>query len=215
MAGQGTQRRDVLRLLAFASAAAQFPGFSRWAYGGTDHTGHNQPSGADTSNRPENYSPQFLDPAQYAILARLTDIIIPPDDRKGDMRTAGAVQAGVPEFIDFMLVHDTTIQYPFRIGLTWIAARSTELYGHPFMELSEDQQVALLRPLAYSKEFRPGEEDGRAFFKLLRKYTVIGFYTSRTGMEQLGSPGLHFYAESPGCPHVDDPEHENLAAPIN
>jgi gluconate 2-dehydrogenase gamma chain len=211
MAGQGTQRRDILKMLAYASAAAHFPGFSRWAYGGTGHGEHPSSSAAI---RPGNYSPQFLNPAQYATLAVLTDIILPPENNSGDMRSAGAVQAGVPEFIDFMLVHDPAIQYPFRTGLTWIEARSSELYQKPFLALSEDQRAKLLRPLAYSGEFKPGQEDGRAFFKLLRKYTVIGFYTSRTGMEQLGSPGLKFYTESPGCPHPDDPEHNHLPVPL-
>ena len=32
MAGQGIQRREVLRILGTAAAAAQFPGFSQWAF---------------------------------------------------------------------------------------------------------------------------------------------------------------------------------------
>ena len=44
----------------------------------------------------------------------------------------------------------------------------------------------------------------------MREHTLMGFYTSRIGLEQLGYPGLQFYAESPGCPHPDDPEHAHL-----
>jgi gluconate 2-dehydrogenase gamma chain len=109
------------------------------------------------------------------------------------VRPARGIQAGVPEFIDFMLAHDSTIQYRFVWGLTWIEARSAELYAKNFCGLSEEQQTKLLRPLAFSKEFQFGQEDGRTFFKLLREYTVIGFYTSRVGMEQFGAPGLEFY----------------------
>jgi gluconate 2-dehydrogenase gamma chain len=210
MAGQGTQRRDVLKLLAYASVAGHFPGFSQWAYGGVGHADHRL---SDIATNPGIYSPQFLGPQQYALLSRLVDIILPPDDSSGNMQVAGALQAGVPEFIDFMLVHDPTIQYRFRIGLTWVGARRIELYQKSFLDLSAGEQTKLLRPLAYKDEFKPGQEDGRAFFRLLRKYTVIGFYTSRTGMEQLGSPGLKFYTESPGCPHPDDPEHLRLPPP--
>ena len=32
MAGQGIQRRAVLRILGTAAAAAQFPGFSKWGF---------------------------------------------------------------------------------------------------------------------------------------------------------------------------------------
>ena len=81
------------------------------------------------------------------------------------------------------------------------------------MKLNEAEQIALLEPLAYKDRHRPGDEEGHAFFKLIREYTVMGFYTSRIGLEQLDYPGLRIYAESPGCPHPDDPEHRHLPAP--
>jgi gluconate 2-dehydrogenase gamma chain len=72
-----------------------------------------------------------------------------------------------------------------------------------------------LEHLAYKDRNRPREEDGRAFFKLVREYTVMGFYTSRIGLEQLGYPGLQtVYDEMPGCPHLDDPEHRHLPPPM-
>jgi gluconate 2-dehydrogenase gamma chain len=211
MAGQGIERRDVLRKLAYAAAAAQFPGFSRWVYGATEHVHAEQTS----STNVKAYVPSFLDATKYATLSRLCDLIIPPETGKEGAAGAGAIQAGVPEFIDFMLAHDSTIQYRFVWGLTWIEVRSAELYAKNFCGLSEEQQTKLLRPLAFSKEFQFGQEDGRTFFKLLREYTVIGFYTSRVGMEQFGAPGLEFYSESPGCPHVNDREHKHLPPPVN
>jgi len=204
MAGQSTERRDILKLLSYASIAANFPGFSRWAYGGQEHASH---PAAPAQIRPATYTPQFLGAREYSMIERLSDLIIPADD------TPGALAAGVPEFIDFMLAHDIEIQYPFRTGLVWLDAHADRLLGKRFLELPAQEQVVLLRPLAYSKEFRPGEEDGRAFFQLVRRYVVIGYYTSRTGMEQIGCPSLRTYSESPGCPHENDPEHKNLGAP--
>jgi len=32
MAGQGLERREVLRILAIAGAASGFPGFARWTF---------------------------------------------------------------------------------------------------------------------------------------------------------------------------------------
>ena len=49
-----------------------------------------------------------------------------------------------------------------------------------------------------------------SFFRLLREYTVMGFYTTRIGLEELGYPGLRTYSKSPECPHVNDPEHRHL-----
>ena len=78
--------------------------------------------------------------------------------------------------------------------------------------IGEAQQVDLLKHLAYRHEYRAGEDEGRAFFKLMREHTLMGFYTSKIGLEQLDYPGLRsFYAELPGCPHPGDPEHRHLA----
>jgi hypothetical protein len=68
----------------------------------------------------------------------------------------------------------------------------------------------LLEPLAYKGKFRPGDEDGREFFRLVREFTVMGFYTSEVGFKELDNPALRFYPKSPGCPHKDDPEHLHL-----
>jgi gluconate 2-dehydrogenase gamma chain len=48
----------------------------------------------------------------------------------------------------------------------------------------------------------------------MRKYTVLGYYTSRIGLEELDYPGLRLYSSSPECPHKGDPEHKHLGAPV-
>ncbi|HUI41144.1 MAG TPA: gluconate 2-dehydrogenase subunit 3 family protein [Terriglobia bacterium] len=201
MGGQGIERREMLRVMALAAAASGFPGLHRWTFA-CGHLG----SGAAAA-RPAAYTPQFFTPAEYATLERLTDMIIPSDG------TPGAQEAGVAEFIDFMVWSDPGIQYDFRYGLVWLDSRADTLHGRPFRELTPDRQMDLLGHLAYKARFRPGEEDGQAFFRLAREYTVMGFYTTRIGMEQLDAPGLRFYTESPSCPHHGDPEHRHLPAP--
>ena len=199
MAGQGIQRREVLRILATAAAAAQFPGFSKWAFAFGDV------GNAAAQIKPLAYRPQFFSPAEYATVERLAEIIIPAD------ATPGAKEAGVAEFIDFMVSRDTEVQYNFRTGLTWLNAHSERAFGKRFVELAVEQQTALLEPLAYKDKARPGEEDGRKFFRLVREFTVTGFYTSEIGYKELDNPALKFYAESPECPHKDDPEHLHLS----
>jgi hypothetical protein len=87
------------------------------------------------------------------------------------------------------------------------------MFGRAFLELTEDEQVSLLEPLAYRAKYRSGEEEGREFFRRMRELTVIGFYTSEIGYRELDNPALRFYAQSPACPHPDDPEHRHLPAP--
>jgi gluconate 2-dehydrogenase gamma chain len=198
MAGQSLERREVLRILATASVAAQFPGFTRWAFA-CEHVRANSLQIKDAS-----YSPKFFTAAEYATVERLTEMIIPSDGG------AGAREAGVSEFVDFMVWSDPSLQYKFRFGLGWLDAHSERLHAKNFIGLGAEQQNEILRRLAYKKEFRDGEEDGRVFFGLMREYTVMGFYTSRVGLEELDYPGLKFYSESPSCPHVNDREHLHL-----
>ena len=199
MAGQGIERREVLRILATAAAAAQFTGFSKWAFA-CGHVGN-----AATQIKPATYRSQFFTASQYSTIERLAEMIIPSD------RTPGAKEAGVAEFIDFMVANDPEVQYGFRTGLTWLDAQSERTQGKRFTELTPEQQSSVLEPLAYKDKARPGEEDGRAFFRLMREFTVMGFYTSETGFKELDHPALKLYAESPECPHKNDPEHLHLS----
>ncbi|HEY3973121.1 MAG TPA: gluconate 2-dehydrogenase subunit 3 family protein [Candidatus Sulfotelmatobacter sp.] len=198
MAGQGIGRREVLRILGTAAAAAQFPGFSKWGFA-CGHIGN-----AALQIKPAVYRPQFFNAAEYAMVERLTEIIIPNDG------TPGAKEAGVAEFIDFMVANDPLTQYEFRMGLTWLEAHSEQRAGKRFVELTPEQQTSLLEPLGFKDKARPGEETGRGFFRMMREYTVTGFYTSAIGFKALDNPALKFYAESPECPHKGDPEHLHL-----
>jgi gluconate 2-dehydrogenase gamma chain len=200
MAGQGVGRRQILRILGTAAAAAQFPGFSKWGFA-CGHIGN-----AALPIKPAVYRPQFFTPGEYAMVERLTDIIIPSDG------TPGAKEAGVAEFIDFMVASDPDAQYGFRTGLTWLNAYSEETSGKKFADLAPEQQTTVLEPLGFKEKARPGQEAGRRFFRMVRDYTVTGFYTSEIGYKALDNPALKFYAESPECPHKGDPEHKHLSS---
>jgi hypothetical protein len=103
VAGQGIERREMLRVLAMAAAAGQFPGFHRWAFA-CGHHGEGDVIPAPAAR----YTPQFFTADEYATLDQLTALILPSDG------TPGARDAGVSEFIDFMVAHDPAIQYDFR-----------------------------------------------------------------------------------------------------
>src|SRR5260370_32184164 len=82
MAGQGIERREILRILATAAAAAQFPGFSKWVFA-CGHVGN-----VALQIKPAMYRPQFFTAAEYAMVGRLAEMIIPSD------ATPGAREAG-------------------------------------------------------------------------------------------------------------------------
>ena len=177
-------------MLARVAGLSQFPGFSKWVF-----------AAVGDPARATVYRPRYFTAAEYASLDVLCELIIPADE------TPGAHQAGVSEFIDFMVSQDGDLQYPFRTGLAWLDAFSSEKFAGRFVDLASAQQELLLTKLA-----DPNERPGNEFFSLARKYTVIGYYTSRIGLEELDYPGLRFYSASPECPHKNNPEHKHLPA---
>jgi gluconate 2-dehydrogenase gamma chain len=226
MGGQSIERRDILRFIGIASVAATFPGFSKWAFACAQNHEH-AAAGTMAQGAPGPYKPLFFSPQQYSMIEHLAEMIIPTDD------SPGAKEAGVAEFIDFVVANrvpvsarrdvrstedaiqmGTEAQISFVSGLDWINARSQSEFGHEFMECGPEQQQNLLEELAYKAKFKPTTESGREFFRFMRDYTVVGYYTSKIGLESLGYPGLRlFWPAMPGCTHPNDPEHVHLPEP--
>ena len=223
MGGQGVERREILRFIGIASVAATFPGFHQWAFA----CAHDLAEGSRVLAGAQSYSPRFFSPVQYRMVEHLTDMILPADD------SPGAKEAGVAEFIDFMLANRVPVsgtyevravqdsiqqgheaQARFLAGLNWMNAHSSSEFGKVFLDCTTGQQASLLEELAYPSKFKPTTESGREFFQLLRDYTVVGFYTTKIGLESLGYPGLRrVWPKLPGCTHLDDPEHARLTEP--
>jgi hypothetical protein len=225
MGGQGIERREILRYIGIASVAAAFPGFRQWAFAcAHDHTPVPAPQTATG-----DYKPLFFSAKHYWMVEHLAEMIIPEDD------APGAKKAGVAEFIDFMVANRVPVstsrdirstqdaiaagneaQQRFLAGLGWMNAHSHSEFGREFMECTSEQQSALLSELAYKAKFKPATESGRAFFLLMRDYTVVGYYTTKIGLESLGYPGLRtVWPKLPACPHPDDPEHTKLREPVS
>jgi gluconate 2-dehydrogenase gamma chain len=226
MGGQGIERRDILRFIGIASLAGTFPGFHKWAFACAQ--GHVFEAGAAAVETPTGaYKPLFFNRQQFQMIEHIAEMILPSDD------TPGAKEAGVAEFIDFMVANRVAVsarrevrctqdaielgneeQNRFVAGLDWINARSKSEFGRAFMEGTAEQQKNLLEELAYKAKFKPTTEGGRQFFQLMRDYTVVGYYTTKIGLESLGYPGLRVvWPSMPGCPHTNDREHAHLGEP--
>jgi gluconate 2-dehydrogenase gamma chain len=221
MGGQGIERREIMRFIGIASIAGTFPGFSKWAFAcAQDHVHKAAPPRSANGV----YKLLFFSPEQFRMIESLADMIIPTDE------APGAKEAGVAEFIDFMVANRVPVsarrdvrctqdaielgneaQGRFISGLNWMTARSKSEFGSEFMECTPAQQKSLLEELAYKEKFKPTTESGRQFFQMLRDYTVVGYYTTKIGLESLGYPGLRVvWPSMPGCPHPNDPGHVHL-----
>ncbi len=208
MAGQAPSRRELLQALTLAGLASTFSGFSRWNYALAEVMDPHHHQDAPVEIAHGIYSPQFFYPNEYHMVEVLADLILPATEDSSHQPQPGAKDAGVAEFIDFMVYSDPSIQAQFREGIAWLDKASKPAGG--FTALSREQQNALLERLAYKAKHRESEKAGQQFFLLFRKYTVMGFYTSRIGLESLDYPGLKLYSASPGCTHEGNPEHVGL-----
>ncbi len=87
--------------------------------------------------------PHFFSPPQFAALRRFSDIIMP---QLGD--TPGAVDAGVAEFLDF-LIGESPLQRRalYRSGLDSLNTRAIAKFGKAFGALDHSQADTLLEPL--------------------------------------------------------------------
>src|SRR5690606_234736 len=114
----------------------------------------------------------------------LVDIIIPADEKSGS-----ATDAGVPDFIEFMMKDMPGYQVPMRGGLMYLDYRADELFEQDFIACSESQRLQIIDEIAYPDKAAPGMEGGVSFFNMLRNLTATGFFTSKIGLQDLGYVG--------------------------
>lgn len=150
------------------------------------------------------YQQVFFTSREWQTVRVLVDLILPADERSGS-----ATDAGVPEFMDFLMTDPVEEdrareerQVAMRGGLAWIDAECRRRFGHDFAASTEAQHEELLDDVAYST----GEEDeededgpldrravplrhGPAFFNSFRDLTAAGFWSSKTGVKDLGYVG--------------------------
>jgi len=171
-------RREALTQLAAAFAAAgaiNFP-LARKVHAGTQ-------VGAGGG-------PKSLTAAQFHTLERLVDLIIPADGAK-----PGALQAGVPAWIDALVGVNSDLESRYATGLGWLDATMTTKYGSDFAGATAEQQTALLDVIAFKEKRTDENAPGVDFFVLARRMTVDGFYTSDAGIREILPAGRPPYGE--------------------
>ena len=196
-------RRDALKLLAVAPAAAT----QSWSDAAASIAGHlvqaAQASGAA-------YAPKFFTPHEWQTVRTLVDIIIPKDERSGS-----ATDAGVPEFMDFMMLDQPARQVAMRGGLAWLDRQCEARYDKRFVDCQSAEWSAVLDDIAWSTDGAPGRpldptpgssrspvalRHGIAFFNSFRDLTATGFWTTRMGIDDLQYTGNRVVPRWTGCP---------------
>ena len=179
------KRRDAVETMALAALATAF----KWT-----------PAEARrvallVKAAPVPFAPSFFTPHELETVRLLSDLIIPRDERSGS-----ATDAGVPEYMDFMMMDRPDGQTPMRGGLAWLDNECTERFGKDFVTASDTERSAVLDDIAWPKKARPAMSNGVAFFNMFRDLTASGFWSSKMGVADLGYQGNTFVADWKGCP---------------
>ncbi len=138
-----------------------------------------------------------LTPAQAQSLRILAEIIIPATD------TPGASDAGVTEFIDTLLTDWMSDEErdAFLVGLDDLEQRAQASFGTSFVLCSNSQQVQTTASMdaevaellaadraadydPYDADTRPERKAPEHFFYQLKRWTLVGYFTSEVGMTE-------------------------------
>jgi hypothetical protein len=170
MSDEMMQRRELLRRVAWMLGGAVSAPAALAILQGC--------SAKDPAASAAAFKPKVLTtPSQVDIVTEIADIIIPRTS------TSGALDAGVPAFIDLVLadVFPKDAQERFAAGLSEFEA-SIAGAGKPFLESDRIQRESAVKK---SLEVAlAGERNPKPFILTARELTLLGFFTSRVGIAE-------------------------------
>ena len=140
-----------------------------------------------SATRPSGSQASFLSPPQADIVSAVAEIIIPRTD------TPGAIDAGVPGFIDLLLrdVYTEEDRGRYLTGLTAFDSAAQVEYSRKFVALEAPRQVALVQKfhdaavVEERQHHRSREPLQRPFILMTKELTLLGFFTSKAGATQI------------------------------
>ncbi len=155
---------------------------------------------AKTAEKTAPYKAKFFKADQMALIATISELIIPTDDH-----SPGAIAAEVPEFIDLMVSESPAENKKlWTDGLASMDALAKTRFQKAFNSASPEQQTTLLTEVS-KNEMSPKTLEEK-FFRAIKGMTIDGYYTSKIGIHQeLQYKGNTYLKEFKGCTH---PEHQ-------
>jgi hypothetical protein len=187
-----SSRRSILRMMAAAPAAAGLVWTEAEAEAAQQRTGAAQTAVAKTG---APFKPAFFTAHEYATVRMLVDILIPRDERSGS-----ATDAGVPEFMDFLMNDNEGRQTAMRGGLAWLDSECEKRFDKRFVACTDAERIQVLDAIAWPDKATPDMSHGVAFFNSFRDLTASGFWTSKMGIKDIGYMGNVFVPKWTGCP---------------
>ena len=133
------------------------------------------------------YIPEFLDGHQLKTLEVLAEAIVP-----------GSTAARVAPFLDQLLaVESAQSQRRFLGALGAFDMAAIAKHGKGWSSIAASEQDALLRDASTAD----AKSAMRGHFENVKGWIAGAYYSSESGMRELGWTGNMFFAELPGCTH--------------
>jgi hypothetical protein len=142
---------------------------------------------ADAAAEPVHH---FLTASQFAALQKLGSILM-----------SGAIEAGAPEFLDFLLSQSSPDRRQlYRTGLDGLNAQATRRFAKPFADVDADQADELLAPLRERWTYQPPADPVARFLQAakldLRTATMNSLEwnaAAKASARRAGPSGLYWY----------------------
>lgn len=147
------------------------------------------------------FKPEFFNEGQAQLVSVLSEIIIPKTD------TPGAIEAGVPSFIDSMLkeVYPQADKDRFTKGLASFDEEAKSAYGNTFATCKKEEQIALVKKHHDAMAGKGNDTSAgwwraagggeKPFMVEMKELTLLGFFTSEPGATKVlqynQAPGVY------------------------
>ena len=138
------------------------------------------------------FKPEFLSEDQASLVSIISEIIIPKTE------TPGAIDAGVPSFIDQMLknIYTKDAQDKFLKDLTAFNEGAREAHGDTFLECDDEKRLSYFTQQhndaikssgggGSTGWWNAGVGNSKPFILELKELTLLGFFTSEPGATQV------------------------------
>jgi hypothetical protein len=124
----------------------------------------------------KTFKPKYLNRAQAALVSTFAERILPATN------TPGAIEAGVPQFIDeFYGLHtEAEEQKKLTDALATFDSDCQNKHGKPFAKLQPDTQDAMIAELAKAQA-----DLDFSLFRKMKEITISGYVTSEIGSNAL------------------------------
>lgn len=180
MSKSTSTRRDALRKIALALTAGGA------AMGLDAQSAEHVHSAAVAESKGGKYTPKLLNGHEWATVTRLSELVIPADERSGS-----AVDAGAPPFIDLLCSQNPELAAIFTGGISWFDAEMRRRAQKEFVSASETEQRALLDAIVAAERAVTEQMAEEALFSRAPQYRGFSSYTVKPGSDL--APGVHFF----------------------